>query len=580
MNFSRFSCLSLAILLFAGCASGSSGRLFSYATYDDTPAEARAYSDFMIARVAALTNDPETAANRYAAAINTAPERSGVAERAVFSALLAGNYGSAVGLSRRAEEAGSRASLVRLTLGVDAFRRGRAPAAAAYLDQREFRPFNAMVARGISAWSVLDTQGAEAAETFLLSGLTGDPRLDSATLYMMGLVQAAAGNDTAALATFEVTWTTGARLAIGVEAHAGLAAAMGKSDRALELIDAFTGQIGANPGLAALKARILAGETIPPKRLTVRQGAALAIYVPATALMSQTDDDLSAVYFVLALALDPELDVARTLWAEALHKAERTEEAIEVLAAIPSGSDFYATARGQMANMMLGAGRGEEALRVAGDALAATPDRSLRLQIADLYRQLERYEETETLVTQLIQEDAARGVEDYRLVLTRGAVRERLGNWPDAEADLKRALVLQPNNATVLNYLGYSWIDRGINLDEGLELIQRAVQIEPNSGHIVDSLGWAYFKLGDFDLAITYLERAVDLMPGDPILNDHLGDAYWRVGRYMEAGFQWRRALKLEPAADDRKRIETKLAVGLPELQSAGGPASVAPPPL
>lgn len=374
---------------------------------------------------------------------------------------------------------------------------------------------------------------------------------------MMGLLQLSGGADEEALATFERVWSSGARLAIGVEAHAELLAARGDKARALEIIEAFRAEVGTNAALASLARRIEAGEKIKPRRLTTRQGAALALYVPAAALMYQTNDDLSSVYFVLALALDPDLHVARSLWAQALENGGRRDDAIATLREVPASSPYYPNAQGQLAGLLNAQGKSEEALRVAAEALAGTPDRGLQLQLADLYISLERYGDGEAVLSEVIASDGER--EDWRVIFARGAARERQGNWPGAETDLKRALELRPESATVLNYLGYSWIDRGENLEEGFNLIRRAVILEPLAGHIIDSLGWAHYKLGQYEEAVDYLERAVELVPGDPVLNDHLGDAYWRMDRKLEAGFQWERALTLDPTEKDREQINAKL---------------------
>src|SRR5262249_15712152 len=110
----------------------------------------------------------------------------------------------------------------------------------------------------------------------------------------------------------------------------------------------------------------------------------------------------------------------------------------------------------------------------------------------------------------------------------RGICNERDKKWDLAEKDLNEALKLYPHQPHVLNYLGYSWIDQGINLDDGMRMIRRAVEQRPDDGYIVDSLGWAYFRLGNYDEAVKNLERAVELKPDDPTINDHLGDAYWK----------------------------------------------------
>jgi tetratricopeptide (TPR) repeat protein len=553
--------LALAPLcLSAACATGTYGQT-AYPSAD-RPVEARAYSDFMVARFAALTNDPEMAARHYASAIATAPEEMDVAERAVFSALLAGDYGLAAGMSRRASDAGSEAGLVRLTLISDAIGRGKTKAAIELAEASDLRAFNRMVVRNLEAWSLLDAEGADAAEALLQKNLTGDPRLDNVTLHMMGLVQAAAHKDEAAISTFDAIWASGARLAVGAETYAALLAQQGDPARALDILSQFRADVGYNAALEALKTRIESGEPVKAPRLTTRQGAALSLFLPASALIFQTDDDVAAVYFVLAVALDPGLHQARTLWAQSLIQADRRVEAIRILSEVPASSPYYAAARSQMASSLLQEDRADEALKVAAEALAAKPDRSLRLQLADLYRALERQGEAEAILSEVILADEAEGRSDWRPIFSRGAARERQAKFDGAEADMKRALELSPSNATVLNYLGYSWIDRGINLAEGFDLIRQAVALQPNSAHIVDSLGWAHYRFGQFDEAVDYLERAVELLPGDAILNDHLGDAYWSVGRRKEAGFQWRRALKLDPSPEDRSKIEQKLMTG------------------
>ena len=124
---------------------------------------------------------------------------------------------------------------------------------------------------------------------------------------------------------------------------------------------------------------------------------------------------------------------------------------------------------------------------------------------------------------------------------------------------------LKPDESSVLNYLGYSWVDQGMNLKQAMDYIRKAVKLKPNDGYYVDSLGWAHYRLGNMPAAVEHLERAVELRPDDPIINDHLGDAYWRVGRKLEARYQWGQALSLKPEDDLIKKINKKIAIGLEE---------------
>ncbi len=529
------------------------------------PAEADAYSHFLVARFAALTNDPVTAAKNYEAALaHDGAAEDDMAERAVFVALLAGDVEVATRMARAAGPDGAGAGLSRLTLAVDAIRRGRLREADTLLSEGGFGPFNRLVVDALHAWVLSETEGLAAARARLLASQSGDAVLDSVLYYQLAMIELAGGETEAALRSLEQVWSGGARLAVAAQAQARILAARGERSEAIALLDTFRSEIGINAGLEHLRGQIEAGGRIRLERPSLREGAALAIYAPAAALAAQTEGDLAGVYFALSLVLDPDLHVARTLWAQALDEADRREAAIALLSGVPESSRFFATARGQMAWALRREGRDEAALEVAAEALAAQPDRSLKIQLGDLYRSLGRDGQAEQVFTELIESDAGAGVEDWRLLFARGAARERLGRWPEAEGDLTRALALNPDEPALLNYLGYSWVDRGLNLDRALGMIERAVRLRPLSGAIIDSLGWAHYRMGNYDIAVRLLERAVELEPADPVLNDHLGDAYWKVGRRLEARFQWQRVLQLDPDAREAEAAAAKLADGLP----------------
>jgi Flp pilus assembly protein TadD len=213
-------------------------------------------------------------------------------------------------------------------------------------------------------------------------------------------------------------------------------------------------------------------------------------------------------------------------------------------------------------------GRVDDAEAVLRGAIAAHPDR-LEPQIAlgDHLRRSERFAAAAEVYTDAIDRlrDAGRSV-PWRLLYVRGIAHERSDRWDLAERDFLAALEVDPDLPQVLNYLGYSWVERRIRLDEATRMLRRAVDLRPDDGFIVDSLGWAYFQLGEFEEAVTHLERAVELQPADPVLNDHLGDAYWRVGRAREARFQWSRVLVFEPTPELAAAVREKLQRGLDQL--------------
>jgi Flp pilus assembly protein TadD len=166
---------------------------------------------------------------------------------------------------------------------------------------------------------------------------------------------------------------------------------------------------------------------------------------------------------------------------------------------------------------------------------------------------------------------------NWTLFYFRGVCYERAKQWPKAEADFKKALELFPDQPLALNYLGYSWVDQGVNLDDAFKMLQRAVDLRPADGYVVDSLGWAHFKLGHYEEATRLLEKAIELKPADPVVNDHLGDAYWRMGRKLDAHFQWNHARDMGPEPEDLPRILQKIDSGLPDLPDLPAAAAAEP---
>jgi Flp pilus assembly protein TadD len=149
------------------------------------------------------------------------------------------------------------------------------------------------------------------------------------------------------------------------------------------------------------------------------------------------------------------------------------------------------------------------------------------------------------------------------IFFVRGISYDQSGNWEKAKIDLNAALQLYPNHPEVLNYFGYSLIERNERLDEALGMIKDAVAQKPESGYIIDSLAWGLFQLGNYQEAIIPMEKAIELEPHDPIINDHLGDILWMIGRKREANFQWKRALFFEPTLENEEKIKRKLLFGL-----------------
>jgi len=287
------------------------------------------------------------------------------------------------------------------------------------------------------------------------------------------------------------------------------------------------------------------------------------------------------MFMRLALELNPNLDTARLVVADIYESFAAPRKAIETLDAVPKASPLYWRARLRASLAMVEADRIDDAVKALQALVDERTDRiDAAWTLGDLLRSKERYADAAKVFDTAISRVPTPGPRHAALFFGRGMCLERTKNWPGAEADLKRALELMPEQPYVLNYLGYTWIDRGENLERGMELLQRALKQRPDDGAITDSVGWAYYRLGKFELAVEYLERAIQLKADDATIVDHLGDAYWHVGRRREARFQWERALAGKPEVDRIDIIKRKLVEGLTaELdQPVVGPGASEPP--
>ena len=185
-------------------------------------------------------------------------------------------------------------------------------------------------------------------------------------------------------------------------------------------------------------------------------------------------------------------------------------------------------------------------------------------ELANFYKENEYYKESikyYSLALKVISQDHSL---IPKILYRRGSSYERLGDWENAEKDLLDSLKILPNQPHVLNYLGYSWIDKGINLDKGLEMIKKAVSLTENDGYIIDSLGWAYYVKENYVEAELHLQRAVELLPLDPIINDHYADTLWMLNKSVQARYFWKNILNLDSSEQKLKdEVNEKLIFGI-----------------
>jgi Flp pilus assembly protein TadD len=311
--------------------------------------------------------------------------------------------------------------------------------------------------------------------------------------------------------------------------------------------------------------RIAAAEPVEPVVRDARDGAAEALFGVASALLQENAVEAAIVYARLAVHLRPGFDAGNMLLGEILEGLDQSAAAIEVFRRIPEESPLTWTVRLKVADDLDALERTDEAVETLRVLARERPERSDALiALGDLLRGKERWLESVAAYDEAFERIGELSRRHWRPLYARGIALERSRQWPRAEEDFLAALDLVPDQPFVLNYLGYSWVDKGMNLERAMTMIERAVDLRPNDGYIIDSLGWAHYRMGNFTDAVVHLERAIELRPDDATINDHLGDAYWRVGRRVEAGFQWRRALTMGPEEEGMaETIAKKIEHGL-----------------
>jgi tetratricopeptide (TPR) repeat protein len=515
--------------------------------------ESRSYADFLIGRVANARSDHTAAADRYFAALARSPGDKALIEGAIVASLASGDQERARRAARLAQRSDGPA-YAHIVRASDALVAQRYAQARAELDRVEGTAAEELLARMLAVWAEAG-QGGRNEVVAQLAPLASIRPYGALFSYQQAMVLDYRGEADAALAAYNAAAQGGLWLPSGVARHADLLARMGRRAEALALLNAEGS--AANPGLLAARTRIEGGDTATMDRLTPARGAATALYGLSALFRQEHDSTNSLSALTLSLMLDPGFDGARLALAQQQADLGNVDRARAVLAEIDAHSAYGLNARILDAWILYDSGDEDAALALALTN-AQSDDPRARRALADMYRGAGHFAEAEPLYSGLISEQPL----EWRLYFSRGASRERLGRWPEAEADLQRALELSPDQPDVLNYLGYSWVDRGERLQEGLAMIRRAAELRPMSGAIIDSLGWAYYRLGDYAQAVEWLEAAVRLEPSDATLNDHLGDVYWRLGRRIEARFQWRRAMTLDP--DDPEAIRLKIENGLP----------------
>ena len=537
------------------------GLLMSCAPRDDY--KPGVYSDFVAARHARAVDDMQSALAHFDAALDHEPAGDIIASEAFHLALMEGRYDMATRLARQLDVVGDGDSVAHMFLALVAFRKGRYDEAYRYADMVKGGGFDAFLAPLVKGWiATIQGDHDKALDEILpLSRVSFFDRFRRE--HTAHMLRYSGQVDEAELAYKQVLSSgimTGFQ---SLFAHAELLVRRGDREAAIKLLKPYMDRWGDNIRLKEVFERLISDQKLPA--LLVDEPAtaiAATIHYSAGQLGADGAYRPSLLYARLGAYLAPSVEELHLLIGNLYLSEGRVDEALRAFANVGDGL-FHERTLFRRVAALNSSSRYEDAISLLKAEMKSTDTPLLHSTIGDLYRINSKFEMALTHYNKALKGRDDLGEGDWFALFARGVCFEQLKHWGRAEADFLLAMKLKPDEPQVLNYLGYSWIDRGYNVKKAREMIEKAHELEPSSGPIIDSLGWVYFLLGRYDDAVIKLEQAVSLEPDDAVITDHLGDAYWMVGRRLEARYQWERALTYDIEDDHAQKVRDKLSYGL-----------------
>ncbi len=571
--------LSTTVLVTVLATSGAATAAETFLPHQ--PSSAGSY----LAGQAALHAMQTGAASRYLRdALEGDYDHPQVVQTALIAFAADGRIADAANAARHMLEVDPGNELALLIIATEELKQGKFDDVISGLDKLGNESFSGITGAIIRAWALVGEgkleDGLKSLEPVAANGL------DDFLVFHRALMADVAGQHDRAIDLVAKAYETDPYVARIVEAYARMLGNAGRFDEAEGILNSFAGEGLTHPLVDSVRVTIQAKQAPGPFADNVQTGAAEMFHGIGVALAREGNNELALVFLRLGLYLDPRADIIAMVLGQFLDDSGEHTAANALYEAVPAGSPMKPTAVVRMAQNIDSLGDRAEALRRLGNIVNANPNDLDALSVlGDLQRTDKRYADAAKTYTKALEVTPGDLPGDWRFYYVRGIAYERNKEWPKAEADFKKALELRPDQPQVLNYLGYSWVDQGVNLVEALQMIEKAVAAAPNDGYIIDSLGWAYYRLGRYEDAVETLEQAVMLKPNDPEINDHLGDAYWRAGRKLEARFQYNVAVSVDKEGTVKARVEKKLAspnqgpLDEPVVPQAADGEPAAPPP-
>jgi tetratricopeptide (TPR) repeat protein len=518
---------------------------------------------YLAARIAGASRDMASASTFYRAALRADPTNADLVERTFLVTLASGQVEEAVQLAERVIAFDRTHRIARLVLATRGIKTNQFAQARTHLAQAVQGPIADLTSAMLTGWAWYGSNNVKMGVAHI-DKLAGPEWYAVFKDLHVGLMLDLSNQRADALKRIERVRAIDPNSLRNIDAYARMLSRAGRNADAEKVYGEFARALARHPLVDSAVADLKAGKRLAPLAGNAAAGASEALYGLGAALAQQGGEDLGMIYLQLAIYLNPEHPLAVVALGDLFETLKKHDLAIETYERVPDSSPLRRKAQIQRALNLDILDRKDEARERLASLVQDSPNEIEGLfAYGNVLRANKRYAEACDVYTKLLDLMGEPKREHWSIYYFRGICYERSKQWPRAESDFKQALKLFPDQPQVLNYLGYSWVDQHVNLEEALEMIRKAVTLRPKDGYIVDSLGWAYYRLGRYQEATVELERAVELTPNDPTINDHLGDVYWKTDRKLEARFQWSHALEMKPEPEELEKIQQKLKEGL-----------------
>lgn len=532
---------------------------------------------FLAAQVAIDDNDDDAAVQFLERALALDPDDTDIKQKLFVALVSNGRISDAADIARDTPKLGTSQNLAGYVLAAEAMRKRSWKNAINALKDVAGVDLDKTLREISHAWA-LQGLGKTDQAIARITELDGPEWISVMKNYHAGLIANAGGKSDIAAEKFQAVIDNRAVITVLTETYIRAVEAMvrnrskaGDKKKAQETLDYGLSLLPSHSPFMLLNDELAEEKVLKPLLTTPQQGMAELFYNIATAIRRDGAGNFSKNYLQISNSLAPKSDVIQIGLAELYLQQGDYEKSNTYYNAVEETSPFSRIARLEKATNFSRLDKKEEAITELKALIENDPnDLTGYMTLGNVFSREERYQESADTYDKAVSIIGEPKSFHWNLFFRRGISYERLKKWDKAEPNFMKSLDLSANQPEVLNYLGYSWVDQGINLEQGMDMIRKAVELRPRSGFIVDSLGWAHYRLGQYEDAVAALERAVQLMPQDPTINDHLGDAYWQVGRKLEATFQWNIALATKTPADNPEEIKKKLQEGIqPDVEDA-----------